>query len=105
MAFAQACKAAGIQAITGVELTLLAGLVDAGRMREASDLLQKLKTLFGPENLYVELMQNLVRGDTQRVAKLSRLAERHGLPIVATGDVHYHDRSRHRLHDALTALR
>src|SRR5207253_10910795 len=36
---------------------------------------------------------------------LAAVAERLGLPCVATGDVHYHDKQYHRLHDALTAVR
>ena len=35
----------------------------------------------------------------------AKLAERVGLPIVATGNVHYHLRERHRLQDAMVALK
>jgi len=98
-------RTADVICLTGCRVGELARLVDAGRLREAGELLERLKALFGAENVYVELQQNLVRGDTQRVARLAALARQHGLPTVATGDVHYHDRSRHRLHDALTALR
>jgi error-prone DNA polymerase len=96
---------AGLIALTGCRDGELCRLVDAGHLREASALLDELTALFGKENLYVELQHNLVKGDTQRLKQLTKLAQQHNLPTVATGDVHYHDRSRHRLHDAMTALR
>ncbi|GIW08272.1 MAG: hypothetical protein KatS3mg060_3077 [Dehalococcoidia bacterium] len=36
---------------------------------------------------------------------LAALAARLGLRTVATNDVHYHIRERHRLHDVLVAIR
>ena len=43
--------------------------------------------------------------DDHRLAALARLAESHGAPLVATGDVQQHDPSRRRLHDVLTCIR
>ena len=34
-----------------------------------------------------------------------RLADSHGVPLVATGDIHQHDPARRRLHDVLTCVR
>ena len=46
------------------------------------------------------------RGDDERrLAHLATLAASHGLPLVATGDIHQHDPSRRRLHDTLTCIR
>ena len=41
----------------------------------------------------------------ERLQQLRTLAQRLDLPVVATGDVHYHVRARRRLHDVLTAVR
>ncbi|MYC93308.1 MAG: error-prone DNA polymerase [Gemmatimonadetes bacterium] len=43
--------------------------------------------------------------DDRRLAHLARLAEGHGIPLVATGDIHQHDPARRRLHDTLTCIR
>ena len=43
--------------------------------------------------------------DDRRLARLARLAESHGVPLVATGDIHQHDPARRRLHDVLTCIR
>ena len=43
--------------------------------------------------------------DDRRLAHLATLATSHGLPLVATGDIHQHDPARRRLHDTLTCIR
>ncbi len=43
--------------------------------------------------------------DAGRLARLRDLANQTGLPMVATGDVHMHQRARRPLQDTLTALR
>jgi error-prone DNA polymerase len=43
--------------------------------------------------------------DRARLAEAQALGARHGLPLVAAGDVHMHVRERRRLQDALTAVR
>jgi error-prone DNA polymerase len=43
--------------------------------------------------------------DAQWLARLKRIADASQLRLVATGDVHFHVRSRKNLHDTLTAIR
>ncbi|SFN05960.1 error-prone DNA polymerase [Dokdonella immobilis] len=43
--------------------------------------------------------------DAGALARLQALGQRHGLPLVASGDVHMHVRGRRALQDALTAIR
>jgi error-prone DNA polymerase len=43
--------------------------------------------------------------DAARLAALQRLGAAHGLPLVASGDVHMHVRRRRALQDVLTAIR
>ncbi|PYP38032.1 MAG: error-prone DNA polymerase [Gemmatimonadetes bacterium] len=165
MAFAQAAKQLGLQAITGAELTLLdgshvtllaetpegyanlcrliteahlgredrrdprldfaslearhAGLIVMSGCREgllptvlqthgrqaARRLAERCKAAFGPENFFVELQRNYVRGDLPLTRALIDLAADVGLSVVASGNVHYHKRERHRLHDVLVAIR
>ncbi|MCW5773343.1 MAG: error-prone DNA polymerase [Rhodospirillaceae bacterium] len=50
--------------------------------------------------------QCLHRGDdAERLAALAALAARHGLPLVATNDAHYHVPARRPLQDVLTCIR
>ncbi len=97
--------AEGLILLTGCRQSDLARLVDAGQLRQAEDLLRRYIDWFGAENVVVELQQNLVFGDTRRIDLLVQLAEQLGLRYAATGNVHYHDRARHRLQDVLVAIR
>ena len=48
----------------------------------------------------------LYRGDdVSRLNRLAALGERHGAPLIATNDVHYHVSERRPLQDVLTAIR
>ena len=43
--------------------------------------------------------------DERRLDEWQRAASAAGVPLVAAGDVHYHDASRRYLQDVLTAIR
>ncbi len=165
MAFAQAAKQMGLQAITGAELTLLDGshitllaetpqgyanlcrlITETHLGREdrrdprldfaalerrheglillsgcrggllphvlategftaARHFAERCRATFGRERFFVELQRNAVRGDRDLTRALCDIADAAGLSVVATGDVHYHARARHRLHDTLVAIR
>src|SRR6266568_2424241 len=87
----------GLIVLSGCRQGELSRLIEHDHLPEADQAAQLLIDLFGKNNVFIELQHNLVQGDTHRVARLSQFAERHGLPVVATGNVHYHVRSRHRL--------
>ena len=59
---------------------------------------------FGSSNFFVELQQNLVKGDTSRNKALISLAKTLKIGTVATNNVHYHIRERHKLQDCLVAI-
>ena len=98
-------RARGLILLTGCRASELCRLVDAGELGAAQQVLARYRTWFGVDNVFVELQQNLVHGDTARVRTLARLADEAGLGVVATGDVHYHVRERHRLQDVLVAVK
>ena len=73
---------------------------------EAADAeLRKLMDMFGPRSILVELTDHDQPLDDARNRLLARLAARHGLPTVATGNVHYARPADYRLHTAMAALR
>jgi len=97
--------AEGLVLLTGCRTGEISGLVTDGRGDEAESLAKKYLEWFGQENVFVELQQNLVQGDTQRNRRLVELARGVGAGVVATNNVHYHKADRHRLQDALVAIR
>ena len=74
-----------------------------GRADEAE--VKKYLEWFGTNGVFVELQRNLVCGDTQRNRRLVDLARGLNVGVVATNNVHYHVPGRHRLQDALVAVR
>ena len=67
--------------------------------------MKRYRDWFGQSQVFLELQQHLVHGDTARNQRLRELAERCGVGTVATNEPWYHRQDRARLHDALTAVR
>jgi len=67
--------------------------------------LRRLRETFGADRLRIELQRPYLRNDRGRNRALEALAQRLGVPTVATGDVHAHDRNRALLQDAFVAIR
>jgi error-prone DNA polymerase len=69
-----------------------------------ADHLTRLRMNF-PGRAYLAA-QHLYRGnDLKRIARLARLADEHGIPLVATNDVHAHAPDRRRLIDVIACIR
>ena len=95
----------GVVLLTGGRDGRLSRLAADGRRAEARELLRRYEDCYGCDSVYVELNQNLLRGDTDRNRELVRIARETGIPVVATNDVHYHAPDRYRLQNALVAAR
>jgi error-prone DNA polymerase len=83
----------------------IAGAWERGDPARGAMLARRLLGAFGRDGFRVELQRPYERRDRARNRWLEDLAERLGVPSVATGNVHYHRRSRSRLQDALVAVR
>jgi error-prone DNA polymerase len=83
----------------------VAGSWERGDPTGAAYLARRLLRAFGPDRFRIELQRPLWRHDRSRNRWLASLAERLGVPAVATGDAHAHDRSRLPLQDAMVAVR
>ncbi|MBI1886383.1 MAG: error-prone DNA polymerase [Chloroflexi bacterium] len=105
--------AEGLIALSGCRRGEVPSLVAQGRYREAEEAARRYLQWFaqtgarsgGPGNFFIELQDNLVHGDARRNRALADLAEHLGVGTVATGNVHYHVRERHRLQDVLVAIK
>ena len=97
--------AEGVIALLGAPDGLVAADLAVGRWSVAEERVWAYHNRFGAAAVFLLLQQHLVRGDTERNRRLSELAQRCGVGAVATNAPWYHDASRARLHDALTAIR
>ena len=83
----------------------LAGRIERHEHAAAATIGRRLRLAFGPERFRVELQRPFARHDRRRNRLLAELAERLGVPCVATGNVHAHARTRVALQDAFVAAR
>ncbi len=84
-------------------LVCLSGCAQRGVHDEFT--LRRLLTAFGHDRLRVELQRPFLSDDRARNRRLAGLAQRLGVPCVATGNVHAHARARAPLQDAFVAVR
>jgi error-prone DNA polymerase len=82
----------------------VAGAFERGDTAGGERVARRLLSAFGPDRFRVELQRPYWRRDRGRNRWLALLAERLGVPCVATGNVHAHDRRRAPLQDALVAI-
>ncbi len=83
----------------------VAGTWARGDSAGAASLARRLRDAFGRDRFRIELQRPYWRRDRARNRWLVGLAERLGVPCVATGNVHSHARGRARLQDAFVAIR
>lgn len=94
-----------IIALSGCRRGRITSLVAAGRFIEALAAARELASIFGRANFYIELQHTLTPGASALNASLAQLASEAGLGLVATNNVHYAEKSRFEVHDALTCVR
>jgi len=83
----------------------VAGAWERGDPAGGAALARQLLAVFGRDRFRVELQRPYWRHDRARNHWLGDLAERLGVPCVATGNVHSHIRRRTPLQDAFVAVR
>jgi len=96
---------AGLIVLSGCRNGILPGVLRRDGPAAARRFAERCRAVFGKENFVVELQRNYVRGDLALSRALQDVAAAVRLSVVASGNVHYHARARHRLHDVLVAIR
>ncbi len=96
--------AKGLVALSGCLSGRVSKALEESRPADAARDLDRLVQVFGKDSTYVE-MQNAGLEQQQRINPLlAKLAEGTGLPLVATGDVHYLRHEDARAHEALLCI-
>ncbi len=94
----------GLVALSGCLSGRVCKALEEGRADDAEGELDRLTTIFGKDQVYVE-MQNAHLDVQQRINPLlQQLATKRGMPLVATGDVHYLRHEDARAHEALLCI-
>jgi DNA polymerase-3 subunit alpha len=96
--------AKGLLALSGCLSGRVSRALEESRPKDAASDLDRLTQVFGRDNVYVEI-QNAGLPEQARInPQLAKLAEQTGLPLVATGDVHYLDHADAKAHEALLCI-
>lgn len=66
--------------------------------------LQEYKQMLG-KDLYIAAVRSYQNDDSKRLFRISLLSRQFDIPMVATNDIHYHNRGRRELQDILTCIR
>jgi error-prone DNA polymerase len=99
-----AAHADGLLAGVPLAASTAAGMRDAGGLRDASEAVLQWREVF--DDRLVALAEVALEGDDEeRLRWYAAVGRQARVPLVAAGDVRYHERSRLPLFDALTAVR
>ncbi len=97
--------AQGVICLTGDEHGPLAHALNTGGLPAGRQLLQKLISIFGPENVYVELQRHFNRHQEARNQAAAGLAREMHLPLLATNGVCYATMAEREIADVFTCIR
>ena len=97
--------AAGLVCLSGCPRGELAQALRRGDEAAAAAVAGRYADLFGPNGYWVEVHNHLLAEEAHLTAALARLAERQGLPVVATNDVHYARGEEYRLQHVLACIK
>ena len=97
--------AEGLICLTGDEHGPLAHALDNGGKEAARPLLDRLQSIFGRKNVYVELQRHFNRRQEQRNQAAIELAGELSLPLLATNGVCYATPPEREILDAFTCIR
>ena len=95
----------GLILLTGCSQGSIPSSISKGNFSQSEHDLRNLLELFGSKNVFIELQNNFVKGDFLRNVRLVELGKKLGIPVVATNNVHYHEKYRQHLQDVLVAIK
>ncbi|HEY6961930.1 MAG TPA: DNA polymerase III subunit alpha, partial [Gaiellaceae bacterium] len=94
----------GLIALSGCLSGRVCKALEENRLTDAEAELDRLAGTFGRDNVYVELQNAHLDVQARILPQLAQLAQKVGLPTVATGDVHYLRDTDARAHEALLCI-
>ena len=95
----------GLICLTGGEEGPVAAAMSRGGEACAHNVLDRIISIYGRSNVYVELQRHLEREEEYRLTSLVNIASRLGLPVIATNGVRCATPGDRELLDIFTAIR
>lgn len=98
-------RAGPLIVLTGDRDGVLPRAVMSRSAQQIEGVLEKLSKTFPPDHVFVEVTTSLLPGDRQLFGALRQLARQQNWGMVATGAVHYAQKSDFGLYDLMTCIR
>jgi error-prone DNA polymerase len=95
----------GLIALSGCLLGRIPKLLLKDEPYEAAQVAARYRDLFGAENFYLELQHHRLPVHEQLCRKLARLGKQLDIPVVATNNVHFAQKTDRPLQDVLTCIK
>ncbi len=95
----------GLFVLSGCRRGLIPSLILQKRIKEAREVAESYKRIFGQDSFFIELSESLLPGSMSLNKALSELAADLHLRCVVTNNVHYAAREEFQIHDILTCIR
>ncbi len=96
--------AGGLIALSGCRRGEIPRLLMEKKYKQALSAAQGYARVFGPHHFFIELQRHYIRGDDRLLARLTTLADRAGLDMVATSNAHYLHAHQRDIHDVLRCI-
>jgi DNA polymerase III subunit alpha len=96
--------AGGLLALSGCLSGRVCKALEESRPADAAGDLDRLVQIFGRDNTYIEIQNAGLETQARINPSLAKLADGTGIPLVATGDVHYLKHEDARAHEALLCI-
>jgi error-prone DNA polymerase len=97
--------AGGLVCLTGGEEGPLAHALAEGGIESGTECVRALCEIFGKQNVYVELQRHFLREEEARNHAAIEIAEKLGLPLLATNGVRHAQPERREVLDVFTCIR
>jgi DNA polymerase-3 subunit alpha len=97
-------RSKGLIALSGCLSGRVCKALENGNRAEAEAELGRLRDIFGADSTYIELQDAGLEVQKGINATLAEISQTTGLPLVATGDVHYLRHEDARAHEALLCI-
>ena len=94
----------GLIALSGCLQGEISETLEAGLYEEARRLAYEYVDIFGRQNFFLEIQHHDMDKDHIVMPLTCRLSAETGIPLVATNDAHYLEKSDHRAQDILTCI-
>ncbi len=94
----------GLIALSGCLSGRVCKALESGNRAEAEAEVARLRDIFGQESVYLEIQDAGIEIQKGINAALAEISQATGLPLVATGDVHYLRHEDARAHEALLCI-